>query len=172
MLLSKHDPFAIQITGATTGKYLGFYIGPGNGDKSWEKPLAKYTERLREWRWGELGVHLAMTTYNVFVLPVLLFVAQLERPPQSVLVAAAAAVRKVAPGPGWWCAPADMHHATELGLSTKIRHLLVSCQAAMLRTHAWEASASGGISWRGMARELLDASSHSDRVVLRGLWHA
>eukprot|EP00959_Pyramimonas_sp_CCMP1952_P468264 9492941-Pyramimonas_sp.AAC.1 len=108
------NPSSVQISWGTTGKYLGFYIGPGKGAKSWSKPSDKYMERLQQWQWSELGLHLAMMTYNVFVLPVLLFVAQLEAPPQAVLEMEAAAVRKVAPGPGWWCTPADMQHGSEL----------------------------------------------------------
>ena len=33
------DPSSIQITWATTGKYLGFFIGPGKGHNTWEKTV-------------------------------------------------------------------------------------------------------------------------------------
>ena len=161
------DPSSVQISWDTTGKYLGFYIGPGKGTKSWSKPADKYLERLQQWQWSELGLHLAMMTYNVFVLPVLLFVAQLEAPPQAVLEMEAAAVRKVAPGPGWWCTPADMQHGSELGLSARMRHLRASCQAAMLRTHAWEARSTGGIPWNQLSRQLTEARARADHLTLR-----
>ena len=70
-----------HITWATSGKYLGYYVGPGKSTQSWDKPLAKYKSRLRDWQWSDMGLHTALGTYNVYVLPVLLFIAQLEIPP-------------------------------------------------------------------------------------------
>ena len=41
---------------ADSAKYLGFYVGPGNGLQAWTRPLAKYDERARacgdRWAWG------------------------------------------------------------------------------------------------------------------------
>ena len=34
---------------ARKGKYLGFYVGPGKGDKSWEEPTEKFLKRCRLW---------------------------------------------------------------------------------------------------------------------------
>ena len=62
------------------GKYLGFRIGPDKRHKSWTKVARKYEERLSDWTWSDMGLHPAIYTYNACVLPVLLFVAQLEPP--------------------------------------------------------------------------------------------
>ena len=43
---SPADP---HITWADAGKYLGVFIGPGKGHRSWAKPLAKFRERLGDW---------------------------------------------------------------------------------------------------------------------------
>ena len=100
---------------------------------------------------------MAIVAYNIYVLPTILSVAQLERPPKHVLDKEAVAVRRVAPGPGNWCSPADMHHGTDLGLATPLRPLAASCTAAMLRVHAYEAKGNDGIKWEEMANEFAAA---------------
>lgn len=159
------SPSEPQITWVLTGKYLGFWIGPGKGRQSWEKPLAKFHSRLRDWQWSEMGLHAAIGTYNTYVLPVLLFVAQLEPPPTTVIQAEKAALRRIAPGPGNWCSPADLHHGHAYGLGAEMRPLAVSCRAAMLRTHAWESHCDGGVRWRRMAAELKTARADTTRLV-------
>ena len=57
------DPTEAQVTWASTGRYLGYYIGPGKADKSWEKPLAKYESRLHAWKRSEMGLTQALKAY-------------------------------------------------------------------------------------------------------------
>ena len=45
-----------------------------------------------------MGLHAALHTYNVYVLPVLFFVAQLESPPAALAELEQVAVRRVAKG--------------------------------------------------------------------------
>eukprot|EP00974_Lingulodinium_polyedra_P022731 2195833-Lingulodinium_polyedra.AAC.1 len=59
-----------QVAWISTGKYLGFYVGPGKGDKSWGKPAAKFRARLEDWNWSEMGLHAVLAAYNIYVLPV------------------------------------------------------------------------------------------------------
>eukprot|EP00959_Pyramimonas_sp_CCMP1952_P275339 5755268-Pyramimonas_sp.AAC.1 len=68
--------------------------------------MKKFESRLLDWPWAEIGPHPALQTYNVYVLPVLLYVAQLEQPPDEVAELDARATRRVAPRPGEWCSPA------------------------------------------------------------------
>ena len=63
---------------ASWGKYLGFAVGPGRGCRSWDKPLQKFIERIHSWEWSGLGLHGAAVVYNLLVVPVRMFVAQLE----------------------------------------------------------------------------------------------
>ena len=150
----KWDAIKAKICWSSTGKYLGFYVGPGKGHKSWEKPMQKYKERLGDWQWGELGLHQALAVYGTYILPVLTYVAQLEVPPPEALCLEDVAARKVAPGPAAWCSVKDLHHGHELGLDRTLRPLSISCSAAMLRIHAWENRADGGIPWRELANAL------------------
>ncbi len=73
-----------KYTWATSGKYLGFVIGPGSPQESWLAPTTKFTQRLTVWPWPTLGLLLSMHIYNTFILPTLLFIAQLEHPPEKL----------------------------------------------------------------------------------------
>ena len=95
---------------ATAGKYLGFMIGPGAKDNSWITPTAKYTQRLSEWPWAEMGLYLSMRVYNTFILPTLLFIAQLLHPPQTTLLQEDKAQKHIAAGPRSWCRMEDLQH--------------------------------------------------------------
>lgn len=168
--ITRADPASPQIRWERAGKYLGVFIGPGKGESSWAKPARKFQNRLEEWDWSALGLHAALSIYNTYVLSVLLFVAQLERPPASVLALEPLAVRKIAPGPGSWCSAADLHHGPDLGLSGKMRPLGATCSAAMLRVHSWEGHRDGGISWTRFRRELSEIRSGTDKQVRAVLW--
>ena len=149
-----------QILWDTAGKYLGVFIGPGKGTRSWTNPLAKYHARLREWPWSELGLHSAITIYNMYILPVLLYVAQVEVPPPEVLEAEAWAVRRLAPGPGGWCDPEDLHNGRQLGLTAELRPLEDSCRAALLRLRDQE-HRRYGLDWSSLRAELSAASARA-----------
>ena len=98
-LAADNHPWAgMQIS--TSAKYLGFMVGPGKGDGSWVKPLRKFRERVALWPWADIGLFYATQVWNTFVLPVLLFVAQLESPPAVALQAERDLLRRAAPGPG------------------------------------------------------------------------
>ena len=64
-----------------SGTYLGFEIGPERGEAAWEKPIKKLIERTTSWCKKGLGLTWAAFSYQIYLLPVLSFVAQLERPP-------------------------------------------------------------------------------------------
>jgi len=80
-------------------KYLGFYLGPGKKDKSWLAPMNKFRERVKMWAGQPLGLYWNTRVFNTFCLPVLSYVAQLESPPQWVVLEVEALMRKLAPGP-------------------------------------------------------------------------
>ena len=48
----------------TTGRYLGFQIGPGKGGKSWTSPLVKFEKRTLAWADMKLGVHMNMRAFK------------------------------------------------------------------------------------------------------------
>ena len=71
--LRKHYDDWIGVAILHTAKYLGYYVGPGKGDTSWEKPIQKYIQRLDRWRRIEAGTLFAVTAYETCVLSVLPF---------------------------------------------------------------------------------------------------
>ena len=50
--LPRHIPGWQNLIVASKGPYLGFIIGPGCGQDSWKKPLAKYKDRVARWFGG------------------------------------------------------------------------------------------------------------------------
>ena len=163
-----------QYAWADQGKYLGFVIGPQAYDTTWLAPTTKYTNRLQEWPWSTLGLHLTIRIYNTFILPTLLFVAQLSHPPALTLQAESKAASKLAPGPRAWCTMEDLQHFTDYGAAQEIHSLHIRAAATMLRTAWWENHAHGGIPWKRMSEELRHHMQHSDHLGRQGRhahWH-
>ena len=130
-----------QISWSRTGKYLGLYVGPGKGEKSWDKPFQKFLKRLGEWDWPALGLQESIRIYNIYILPVITYVSQFERLPVHLLRHEAFAVRRLAPGVGDWISPHDLHHGRALGLATVLRPMEITCRASMLRFRTQEGGA-------------------------------
>ena len=144
-LISSGDPWAtLQCSGA--GKYLGLFIGPEKANRSWEKPLAKFVQRLRVWDWKKVGLQGAAILYNTILLSVLLFVGQVEHPPKDAFDMELWALRRVAPGPYRWALATDLWRLrTAFGLPFRFRSLEWSCRAAQMRVYWQEAGTSGGL---------------------------
>ena len=89
-------------------KYLGFHIGPGSEEKSWIKPLQKYSQRVLLWSAMQLGLCLNIVAYRIFIASVLTFVMQLEPLSPTTWEAFESSLRRLAPGPGSWATVADL----------------------------------------------------------------
>ena len=77
----------------TKGKYLGFFIGPGAGEDSWNAPLRKFEERLVASQNNTCGLLWNSIYYNTFMVSTLEFVAHLSGVPDHVVAAELAALR-------------------------------------------------------------------------------
>ena len=55
---------------------MEFATGPGKANHSWNKPIAKFLDRIKLWAWSTLGLRAAMVLYDVVIFSVLMFVAQ------------------------------------------------------------------------------------------------
>ena len=93
-----------------SGKYLGFFVGPGAGLSSWDKPVRKYHQRAKDWSAMHLGLFYNTQVYRTFVVSVLSFVMQLMDDPPDLGEHFAQVVRLLAPGPGNWISLADASH--------------------------------------------------------------
>ena len=97
-------------------------------------------EACGEWQWGALGLHLSCRVYNMFILPVLLFVAQLEEPPERAFALERWAMGKVAPGPYRWIMQDDLWHLRTLaGFPTEFGNLQEASLATREGVRVWEA---------------------------------
>ena len=89
-------------------KYPGFYLGPGAGERSWDKPLDKYVRRASFWLSTGLGMNLNLVIYRPFIASVLSFVMQLEPDVDRVQKCFEEVLRKLASGPGTWISVGDL----------------------------------------------------------------
>ena len=158
----------IQVS--TKAKYLGFVLGPGRGHDTYDKPLAKFRQRAREW--GRAGAGLALTSlaYSVYILPVVLFVAQLDAPPPHWPSVERAALRNLLPGPAAWFTPAVVRGLPHLGFSKGFADLTLLYRAVQFRVATMEASASGGLRIGARARQLDLAIQDSPLLLRGGAW--
>ena len=124
-----------------SARYLGFTLGPEAGDKSWTDPVKKFLQRAQAWSDRQLGLHCTSTSYNIFALSVLTYIAQLLPPPQQVLESERTATLTIAPGPTNWVTTTDLvwlRHLT--GHPRSLASLTLTCQAAQARVRVWDAA--------------------------------
>ena len=72
---------AMQV--AFSAKYLGVYVGPDKGIRSWQSPFAKFLSRAQQWGALGLGLHMTIRAYATHMASVLFFVCQLEATPTT-----------------------------------------------------------------------------------------
>ena len=119
---------------AYKAKYLGFILGPKKGESSWKKPVEKLRKRIELWQDMPAGLFWNCRIYNTFLFPVLLFIAQLEPPPQFAIAAADEVMLNMAKGPGNWCCKEDLWSLNEnFGQSCSFNCLEWAGQAAKMR---------------------------------------
>jgi len=147
----------------TWALYLGFAIGPGKADHSWDRAIASLRARMDMWPWSQLGMQYATHAYNVFAFSVMGFVAQLENPSDQALAAEREAVARVAPGPYNWNVPEDMWRLQQsFGFPFRVKSLSHMAKAAQIRVILWENHANGGIQVLPRARALTEWMSSTD----------
>jgi hypothetical protein len=151
-------------------KYLGFVMGPDRQDRTYDKPLAKFASRAEEWGMTGAGLHLTTLAYAVYILPVVLFVAQLDAPPENWGDFETKALRKLLPGPGHWFRTADVRHLQQLGMPKSFPDLACITTAAQFRVHCQEAAATGGLQIRSRAATMRRWLATSPQVARCGSW--
>jgi hypothetical protein len=115
------------------GKYLGFWIGPDAMTERWKRPLAKFEQRVLQWARMHLGLSLNVIAFNMYIAPVLEFVAQLCETDIHVHAVIAWALRRLASGPGTWVTRLDLENLTFFGFQQEFRTLENTAKAAKLR---------------------------------------
>jgi hypothetical protein len=117
-----------------TAKYLGILVGPGLSDLDvFAAPLKKYLDRCRFIAKLGLGWTRAASLHNIFALPVLSYVAQVQGDDglrETDLDRAAAILFK---HPMYRPPFRFFSHLDELGCPTGIKDVRLECQAAVAR---------------------------------------
>jgi hypothetical protein len=153
------------------GKHLGFSIGPGKGDSSWQGALDKATKRVSEWDWAPLGLFFATQVWNTFVASLFGFVALLERPPPGIKNKLAELLLRAGHGPPNWCSDDDLTHLRRgFGFHGEFKDVITMAQAAMFRTTAMEDSNNGGLRCQERATQLKEEYRKTKHFIRSREW--
>jgi hypothetical protein len=86
------------------------------------------------WRSERLGLQYSALAYNVYAVPVLSFLAQLEEPPEETYRLEALALQRAAVGPGKWATAEDLWHLCECyGQAKSFRSVRITALSAQAR---------------------------------------
>ena len=115
---------------ASAGKYLGVWVGPDAGNKSWNHCAAKYGSRCRYIKDLGLGMWMTVALYDSLAASVLQFVAQMMAPPRWVLQLEKRMLNLLAHGPYGWL-PAEANFILDaVGLPGHMRTIWCTSLAA------------------------------------------
>jgi hypothetical protein len=136
-------------------KYLGVFVGPGKGERSWAGPLKKFQTRATEWGKLGLGMLLTLQAYQVYINSVLQFVAQFEDLPEEFDRHERKAVQALFPGPTGWMTPSFLKDSAYWGFPCALVDARSVADAAKARVAYLENHAFGGLHVQSRARSLL-----------------
>ena len=164
---------AIQVE--DKAKYLGFILGPGKGECSWQQAIAKAHERAAMWAKLGLGLYYCLLVYKVYVVSVLTFIGQLELPPAGWCQDEAQLFRTLIPGPGGglhsWARPDDFYGLRrDFGFPTEAPSLCVTLRSAKFRVAHREGKKAGGLGRLRWLDRLQEAWRRCEHVVRLGRW--
>ena len=120
-------------------------VGPGKRQRSLDAPLIKYSQRAVEWSRAGLGLHMTLRAYRIYMMSVLLFVTQLEDPPEDFSAREQAACRRLFPGPTHWISPSFLQQLSMLGFPCSLPNLHDTATAAKSRVFRNENRMHGGL---------------------------
>lgn len=158
---------------ASSAKYLGIYLGPQRGFRSWARPMLKYLERAKIWRKIGGGLHITLQAYRVYVMSVLTFVAQLVAPPPEWEQTERQACQILFPGPTGWMTPPCLKGLKLLGMPMELPQLPAIAQAAQCRVCRYENATHGGLhitTRTARLDSLFSSCPLHDRVDMWGPW--
>jgi len=143
---------AMQVSFAA--KYLGVFVGPDKGTRSWTAPIRKYLDRAQQWGRLGLGLHMSIRAYSTYILSVLMFVGQLEPLPHSFDGFEATACRRLFPGPYRWIVPEVLKQLKAMHFPVELRDATAFSVAARSRVLRTENLQQGGLRVRQRRRAI------------------
>ena len=155
---------------ALSGKYLGYYIGPGKGTLSWNEPVRKYNNRCSMGDGHGMGMYYNINIYNTFAMSTLGFICQLENPPREALDAETKGIKVAVKGPPKWASGPDLWQLQlSYGQAQAPRSLLLMAQAAQLRVRSWDPACKNGY-YHADVQTLRKAIANTDNIYIKAKW--
>lgn len=154
-------------------KYLGFVIGTGRKDFTWEQLVRKYLERARVWRSLKAGMLQSIEAYKTYILPVLSFVGQLDELPYNFLDIDRQACSTLFSGPYRWITPGFLKELKVLKFPQEIPSMIHRAKASNASGAFFENLSEGGLSIPRRANALIRLCQVPDnaiRVAQLGSW--
>ena len=159
-LLMEHESrwggFAIS----TSGKYLGYWIGPGAADSSWKGPCETFLSRCRYIKDLGLGLCLSLLLYRVLAFSCLQFPAQLLPVPTWVERIEREGLALIASGPRHWITPIALKNVSRIVPLPPAPCLVQTGLAARIRVALTSVSR-----WASYAQLIDDGWSCDDRLL-------
>ena len=113
--LEESVPRASGILIHSSGKYLGYLVGPSAATKVWDKPSGKFLRRVRHVRGLGLSLFETSIAFGIFAFSVLRFALQLMSV-SAILTCMYGIALDIVPGtPGYVCGTSILCHLQTLG---------------------------------------------------------
>ena len=138
--------------------------GPERGHTAYDEPLAKYRQRAKDWGAAGGGLALSTLTYAVYILRVILFVAQLDGLPTNWASVEQAALHNLLPGPASWFTVDAARGLQCLGLPKGFVGLSNFHKAIQFRVATTEGASQGGLDVIHRARSLTERLTQCTRA--------
>ena len=118
---------------ALCGKYLGVYLGPGSGDKSWAAALEKYKARVQVARKTGSGFLSSVLEYNTMCVTTLSYIGQFCTTTPQVLATEARMLQRLTGCPRYTFTKQALWSLKSLGMATGFNSVQVCNTASMVR---------------------------------------
>ena len=129
--------------------------------------MTKCCERAELWISIGAGLCLTASARRIYVLSVLIYVAQLVRVPPVALQQEERVLLRLVPGPGDWMTAQAFQSLKDLGFNFEFASLVSCATAAAARTYQYENRHVGRLRVQERAHRLLDRLHRSDNVTLQ-----
>ena len=133
--LAKNMPGWENFEIASSGKYLGIWLGPQTEEKQWSKAIDKYNFRCSEIASIGAAASISARLYNMYSLPVLGYICQFHQPTKEIQSAELHGLHKVLHMPPQSFGLAEILSLDVLG-GVDFNSIDATCRAAMFRAAA------------------------------------
>ena len=171
--LQQHAPLWSAFDIASKAKYLGFIVGPGRGSLSWTSPSRKYMDRANLWAKLGLGLLHTINAFQVFIMSVMLFVAQLDPLPEAYPDLEKSACVALFPGPNDWISTSFLTCLKITGFPRELPDMQAISMAARARVATHEDARYGGLEVQKRAQLLrrnLQSAEETPRLAYFADW--